>query len=284
MQKVLGFCWEFTYSAKLRKHFDSFSEAKFAIGLDGRSVIEATRKRKFKTGQQQIDKIHSLTRKMRLEEGQQSALTLKWVPGHKGLLGNELADREAKKAASGLQSDKNSLPVFLQDGLPASVAAIKQTFQLRLKEKWKERFQLSKRFQKFVLIDPKGSDSKFLKNMGDLRKRQSSLLIQLRTGHIALNKYLHRIGKKDSPNCSHCAYNGRSHIETVKHFILECPAYSRERYRMRMKIGHSSFSINTMLSEGKAVKALLQFIGETGQLNSSSKDDHQGDQLVIQTA
>ena len=45
------------------------------------------------------------------------------------------------------------------------------------------------------------------------------------TGHIGLNKHLHRINRSDTPNCPNCIDTE----ETVAHYIGQCPAYSRMR-------------------------------------------------------
>ena len=45
------------------------------------------------------------------------------------------------------------------------------------------------------------------------------------TGHIGLNKHLHRINRSDTSNCPNCTETE----ETVAHYIGQCPAYSRIR-------------------------------------------------------
>ena len=49
--------------------------------------------------------------------------------------------------------------------------------------------------------------------------------IYIITGHIGLNKHLHRINRSDTPNCPNCT----DIEETVAHCIGQCPAYPRVR-------------------------------------------------------
>ncbi|KAJ3874759.1 hypothetical protein F5051DRAFT_314507, partial [Lentinula edodes] len=95
------------------------------------------------------------------------------------------------------------------------------------------------------------------------RRKQTSILFQLRTGHVPLNSHLHRIGKADSPNCPHCNAAGRANIETVKHYITECPAYRKERFRLRQKLGRQTRSLRHLLSDKKCTPHLLRYIGGT---------------------
>ena len=52
------------------------------------------------------------------------------------------------------------------------------------------------------------------------RKLEVSLT-RLRSGHVGLQEYLHRIGKVDSPLCSHCDLEA----EDVEHYLIHCSAY-----------------------------------------------------------
>src|SRR5205814_9763122 len=59
------------------------------------------------------------------------------------------------------------------------------------------------------------------------KRREASVLAQLRTGMARLNGYLHRIGVAESDQCK-C---GQAR-ETVEHFLLRCTRW--EAYRTQM--------------------------------------------------
>ncbi|KAJ3804320.1 hypothetical protein F5876DRAFT_53542, partial [Lentinula aff. lateritia] len=133
-------------------------------------------------------------------------------------------------------------------------------------------FSTSPRHGKFTTIDPKGTNSKFAENAGELRRKQTSILFQLRTGHVPLNSHLHRIGEADSPNCPHCDTAGRATIETVKHYITECPAYRKERFCLRQKLGRQTRSLRHLLSDKKCTPHLLRYIGGTKRFEKVFRD------------
>jgi len=66
------------------------------------------------------------------------ALSLNWITGHTDILGNELADREAKLAATSSTnaSPRHLLPKILRKPLPASISAVKQDHNAKLQDKW----------------------------------------------------------------------------------------------------------------------------------------------------
>ncbi|KAI0042452.1 hypothetical protein FA95DRAFT_1500077, partial [Auriscalpium vulgare] len=133
-------------------------------------------------------------------------LMLRWVPGHKGVAGNELANIEAKAAATGDSSPRDALPALLQAGLPRSTSAIRQEHHALLKQCWTDIWKASPRYTRYARLDPLMPSNKFLKLVANrqITRAHSSILFHLRTGHVALNKHLHRIGKIDSPRCPSC--------------------------------------------------------------------------------
>jgi len=81
---------------------------------------------------------------------------------------------------------------------------------------WKK----SLRYKKMRQIDQSLPLDKFLEITSSLNHRQTSVLTQLRTGHILINKHLHRIGKSDMPYCPQ----------------FTCPRYAQERHQLVTKL------------------------------------------------
>ncbi|KAJ3985239.1 hypothetical protein F5890DRAFT_1409873 [Lentinula detonsa] len=107
---------------------------------------------------------------------------------------------------------------------------------------------------------------------GTLKRKQTSIIFQLRTGHVPLKAHLYRIRKEDSPVCPHCERLGQHTQETVKHYIMECPAYRKERFHFRRRLGREARSLRYILSDGKAIPHLLRFIGETKRFQKTFGD------------
>ncbi|GJF00298.1 hypothetical protein PsYK624_165820 [Phanerochaete sordida] len=108
----------------------------------------------------------------------------------------------------------------------------------------------------------------WLSTIASIPRRHASILFQLRTGHIALNKHLHRINCVDSPLCPAC----EEAPESVDHFLLFCPAYERARLRLLFEGGPSTRGLHALLSDRKLLRPLLQYIHDTGRFKRTLGD------------
>ncbi|KAI0711584.1 hypothetical protein C8Q76DRAFT_737173 [Earliella scabrosa] len=187
-------------------------------------------------------------------------ITLRWVPGHMDIEGNELADCEAKNAAAGASSPQNKLPKCLHDGLYFGVSKLKQTYRADLHLIHRKEWQGSKRGQELARLDPNLPSPRFMDKLtAPLRRRQLALLLQLRTGRVPLNDHLAHIGKVSRSTCPTC----RQAPETVRHYLLECSTYARHRWRLTQAFGRAGLSLSTLLNTPAALTPLFRYIADT---------------------
>ena len=96
-------------------------------------------------------------------------------------------------------------------------------------------------------------------------KNRASLITQLRTGHIRLNKHLHWMGKVDTPDCPHCP----GVPETILHYIIQCPAYEKHRKEMQCLGPREARNLSTFLGQPKNFALLLHYVDNTERLKDT---------------
>ena len=75
-----------------------------------------------KSGHHLAAEVFELAKKLKKQGGNgRFELTFRWTAGHVGILGNQDADKEAKLAARGEQSEKSDLPLCLRKQLGHSL-------------------------------------------------------------------------------------------------------------------------------------------------------------------
>src|ERR1700753_714237 len=156
------------------------------IGTDNQAVLLGMRNQKSRPAHHLMDRIHDLlndfqvaqarirriqvpgyrmgTGRTKLDDGSlgwidweleiQTKLNFVWIPGHEGIAGNEVADKEAKNAAQGHSSDADALPAFLRGKpLPVSISATRQFLKKKIKARWLADWRSSPRFPRMSTID-----------------------------------------------------------------------------------------------------------------------------------
>lgn len=242
------------------------SEAGIAICVDNQAAITTTTMAKQMAAQYLVMEAQdTLTHATRQQ--QESSVTLRWVPGHKGVEGNERADEEAKLAARGKYSKPKDLPQALEKVLPISKTAALQTQKAKFAKESVETHLSSKRIDRMKDIDPSMPSNNFAKRAKFLSRRHAAMLIRLRSGHIPLSQYLHRIGKRSSPLYQECGK-----VESVFHYLIECRQYALPRKKLEKKLKRNARSIKALPSNPFATTALFEYVNETGRFRGMEKE------------
>ncbi|KAG2007055.1 FMN adenylyltransferase [Coprinopsis cinerea AmutBmut pab1-1] len=145
--------------------------------------------------------------------------------------------------------------------LPTSAGAAKAEAKAKARKEWGEEWERSKRRNRMKEIGELDELLKFGIRTKKLKRHEISAVVQIRTGHIPLNQYLHRIGKAETATCS-C---GRG-AETPKHYVMECPNYRHERHDMRLELRHKARDWKYICGTEKGMKELAKYIGRTERL------------------
>jgi ribonuclease HI len=172
--------------------------------VDNQASILATQTKARNSGHYLLDILHT---KLTRNKGKfhNLGVTIRWIPSHLEIEGNEEADRQAKQAAKGdTDTPLNRLPQEFRDRLPDSRSAIQQSINKATQKDAAHHLHKSPQWRKLRHVDPTMPSKRYRMMADSLPHKQASLLIQLRTGHAPLNKHLFHIKSADSPICPAC--------------------------------------------------------------------------------
>ena len=149
---------------------------------------------------------------------QDNKVCINWIPGHQGHMGNEVADRLAKRGCDMPHTDTQNVHA------PHThiKSLIKKWSQKTHKDKWKEDPEEYKQTKMF-LPDTDNSIWKKIENQSIKRIR---LTTQIITGHATVRKHLFKMKIGNSPLCPKC----EEEDETVMHIFCKCPFFMGERH------------------------------------------------------
>lgn len=136
-----------------------------------------------------------------------TVIRLVWVPGHKGIIMNEMADSLARASLSG-----PIVPI-----LPASALITAARFRRRAIRQEYSNSLLTNLNDYRHLLFPWNRNA-------FLSRKLEVTFTQLRCRIPKLNFYMHRAGLAPSPLCSHCGED-----ESIEHYFLRCTRLSSLR-------------------------------------------------------
>ena len=181
-----------------------------------------------------------------------NTITLHWIPGHRGFEGNEQADQLAGEAAAEVTfGPEPTLPV---SSIQCKNAITKWMFGA-YKSAWERDTSCRQPHVTMTGPDKNRNTNKLLRMNSRLVLRQ---IIGILTGHCALQKHLHTIGRADDAICPMCGET----VETTAHFIGSCPAYYTHRIRCW---GTPSVTLD-MLKDDNTYTTLVKYLKSTKRL------------------
>lgn len=170
-----------------------------------------------------------------------------WVPSHVGIEGNEKADQLANEATE-------------KDLIDLEVPYPKSTWENNLDD-WKLKKSNYEWTQHTSASFAKTSLPKYDKAKSDeiLKRKRSDVRIitDMITGHFALKKYLHKLGKSETDKCRFC----NEHPENVQHLLQQCP---NNRITLSRNKHFGSFEITNEDLKDLRSSDLLMFAKDTG--------------------
>ena len=184
------------------------------INSDSQAALKALCAVKVKS--QLVDEtIRSLNR---LAEKNQ--VTLHWVKGHSGVIGNEAADELAREG-----SGRNLTGP--EPGVPVSTRTCSSEVERWTQEEHSRRWEREKGCKQSKASMPRLSRKRARDLIASGRKMIRKLCGIL-TGHCGLNGHLGRIGVKETTICPACELRK----ETPLHYMGQCPAFAQQRERV----------------------------------------------------
>jgi hypothetical protein len=185
---------------------------------------------------------------------------LRWVPAHKGLEGNEVADCWAKVAAKGEEGELRRVEREM------SLAHVKRRTSEERQIKTKRWIQEKLKGTKNYILRKKEGMRQVL-NME--KKGVAARYYQLMTGHVVIAPYLkNKLKKRDSEDCWWC---GSGRCQTREHLFKKCAQWKEQIKELWRNVGRDTGwrrakwrSIAELFREERAEGAVLNFIWKTG--------------------
>ena len=167
-------------------------------------------------------------------------IQLMWVPSHQGISGNESADRLAAEATT--RGDIIEVPHSAEEVL----AEVNRKARTSWQQEWQQQSWQLKTYLPVI-----GSYS----NSHQQRRRWEVVMARLRLG-VCVFTHQHLFNASPRAICEKCITT-----MTIKHLLIECPAYKIQRRALKEKIeGKTTFNLQSLLGEDAPVPDIMEFL------------------------
>lgn len=195
------------------------------------------------------------------------SVDIHWIPAHKGVDGNEAADKAAKEATGWRTGDRRGQTAEPPVKLHPLKTTLKTWCRKIANQCWQARWTAESKGRATHRHTPIPT-KKVLQLHKDLSKTESALLVQMRTEKIGLKDFLfnHRVPGFHNARC-HCG----ERRQTVAHVLLSCRHYKDLR---RQELGHfpGRNNLRAILSTRKSAIRAIRFMEQTRVLRDETSN------------
>jgi ribonuclease HI len=226
-----------------------------AIYTDNQAAIWSIAKAEGRSGAYILEEIASQVQRL---QDMGRPVTVRWIPAHVGIPGNEAADTAAKEATGWRENGRRCPPAATPPKLYPLKSTLRRWCKTQAERAWTAKWRTETKGRATYRHTPRPT-KKVLQLHEGLSKRESALLVQLRTEKIGFKDFLfnRRVPGVTSPRCE-CG----ERRQTVAHILLSCRTYRDLRNQVFGNLSGRN-NLRTILSMPQLATKAIQFIEQT---------------------
>jgi ribonuclease HI len=226
-----------------------------AIYTDNQAAIWSIAKAEGRSGAYILEEI---ARQVQQLQDMGQTVTVRWIPAHVGIPGNEAADRAAKEATGWRADGSRGPPAEAPPKLFPLKSTLRRWCKTQTEEAWSAKWKIETKGRATYRHTPRPT-KKVLQLHKGLTKRKSALLVQLRTEKIGFNDFLfnRRVPGITSPRCE-CG----ERRQTVAHVLLRCRTHKDLRNQVFGNLPGRN-NLRAILSKPQLATKAIEFVEQT---------------------